>query len=146
MVLADCLCYVGKMDEVTHVVDLATLTGAAVVAVGEKYTALYSNDDDFAAELLGHAKSSGEGSWHMPLEESYNELLKSDIADIKNVGGRAAGSITAALFLQNFVVEGKTWSHLDIAGPAFLSAPQKHMEKGGAGPQVVTLLSWLRSI
>ncbi len=146
LVLADCLCYVGKMDEVTHVVDLATLTGAAVVAVGEKYTALYSNDDDFAAELLGHAKSSGEGSWHMPLEESYNELLKSDIADIKNVGGRAAGSITAALFLQNFVVEGKTWSHLDIAGPAFLSAPQKHMEKGGAGPQVVTLLSWLRSI
>jgi leucyl aminopeptidase len=146
LVLADCLCYVAQMDQVTHVVDLATLTGAAVVAVGEKYTALYSNDDDFAGELLAHAKAAGEGSWHMPLEESYNELLKSDIADIKNVGGRSAGSITAGLFLQNFVAKGKIWAHLDIAGPAFLSSPQKHLEKGGAGPQVVTLLNWLRSI
>lgn len=146
LLLADCLCYVSELEEVTHVVDLATLTGAAVVAVGEKYTALYSNQDDFAKELLGHADTAGEGLWHMPLEQSYKELLKADIADIKNVGGRAAGSITAGLFLQHFITEKKAWAHLDIAGPAFLSSPQHHMGKGGAGPQVVTLLTWLRSI
>ncbi|MED5370270.1 MAG: leucyl aminopeptidase [Myxococcota bacterium] len=146
LLLADCLCYASEMDEVTHIVDLATLTGAAVVALGEKYTALYANEQDFADTLLASAKESGEGLWQMPLENDYNALLKADIADIKNVGGRAAGSITAALYLQNFVAEGKTWAHLDIAGPAFLSKPTEHLDKGGAGPQVVTLLNWLRSL
>jgi leucyl aminopeptidase len=146
LLLADCLCFASKLPNVTHVIDLATLTGAAVVALGEHYTATYANSDEFAQTLVATAKASGEGFWHMPLEPLYDDLLKSDIADIKNVGGRAAGSITAALFLQNFVSGGKTWSHLDIAGPAFLSKPEGHLDKGGAGPAVVTLLNWATSL
>ena len=146
LVLADCLSYASNLDDVTHIVDLATLTGAAVVALGEHYTALYANDDAFRVTLRDAAEAGGEAFWPMPLEPLYDELIKGNWAEIKNVGGRMGGSITAGLFLQHFVGEGKTWSHLDIAGPAFLSKPERHLDKGATGAGVPALLAWLGSI
>ncbi|MCB9760805.1 MAG: leucyl aminopeptidase [Alphaproteobacteria bacterium] len=144
LVLADCLIYACKLP-VTHVIDLATLTGAAVVALGEHYTALYADEDPYADALLAAARSSGEGLWRMPLEPLYKELLKGDWSHIKNIGGRMAGSITAGLFLSEFV-DGVNWAHLDIAGPAFLSAPERHFTKGATGAGVGTLLYWLAGL
>ena len=126
--------------------DLATLTGAAVVALGEHYTALYANDEAFRDTLNEAARCGGEAFWPMPLEPLYDELIKGSWGQIKNVGGRWGGSITAALFLQNFVAEGKTWSHLDIAGPAFISKAEGHLEKGATGAGVPALLAWLSSL
>jgi len=146
LVLADCLSYASELEGVTHIVDLATLTGAAVVALGEHYTAIYANDDAFGDTLRKAATEGGEAFWPMPLEPLYDELIKGNWGQIKNVGGRMGGSITAALFLQNFVGEGKTWSHLDIAGPAFLSKPERHLDKGATGAGVPALLSWLGSL
>ncbi|MBK7761217.1 MAG: leucyl aminopeptidase [Deltaproteobacteria bacterium] len=144
LLLADCLSYASKLP-VSHVVDLATLTGAAVVALGEHYTAMYADDDALAAALSAAAAESGEGFWRMPLEPLYKELIKGEVGQLKNVGGRLAGSITAALFLQEFV-DGPKWSHLDIAGPAFLGAPERHLVKGATGAGVPALLAWLRAM
>ena len=124
--------------------DFATLTGAAVVALGEQYTALFTDHDAFAKGFLDHADQAGEGLWRLPLEAKYKEKLKAEWAEIKNVGGRDAGSITAALFLSEFV-DGPTWAHFDIAGPAFVSAKTGHYRKGGTGAMVRTVLSWLAS-
>ena len=143
LVLADCLSYASKLG-VEECVDFATLTGAAVVALGERYAALYSDNDAFATNFLNHADQAGEGLWRLPLEAKYKEKLKAEWADIKNVGGRDAGSITAALFLSEFV-DGPTWAHFDIAGPAFVSAKTGHYRKGGTGAMVRTILSWLSS-
>lgn len=146
LILADCLSYASALEDVTHIVDLATLTGAAVVALGEHYTALYANDEAFRDTLNEAARRGGEAFWPMPLEPLYDELIKGSWGQIKNVGGRWGGSITAALFLQNFVAEGKTWSHLDIAGPAFISKAEGHLEKGATGAGVPALLAWLSSL
>ena len=146
LVLADCLSYASRLDGVTHIVDLATLTGAAVVALGDHYTALYANDQEFSDTLRQAAIDGGEAYWPMPLEPLYNELLKGTWGEIKNIGGRWGGSITAALFLQNFVAEGKNWSHLDIAGPTFLDKPERHLTKGATGAGVPGLLAWLRGL
>ena len=143
LLLADCLSYASELDGVSHIVDLATLTGAAVVALGEHWTACYSNEDSFAKQLCAAAERGGEGFWHMPLEKLYKDKLKGDMAAIKNVGDRWGGSITAALFLENFVAEGKTWAHLDIAGPAFISSKERHLVKGATGAGVPGLLAWL---
>jgi leucyl aminopeptidase len=116
-----------------------------VVALGERYTALYANDQEFTDTLKAAADASGEGFWPMPLEPLYEEMIKAPWGQIKNVGGREAGSITAALFLQHFV-DGKTWSHLDIAGPSFLSKPERHLDKGATGAGVPALLAWLRGL
>jgi len=145
LLLADCLSYVSDLKDIDYCIDLATLTGAAVVAVGERYSAVYSYSDDFAAALLAASKEAGEGFWRMPLDDGYKSLLKSDWATLKNVGGREAGSITAALFLSEFI-DGPTWAHIDIAGPAFLGAPQHHLGKGGSGHPVETLLRWISSL
>ena len=123
------------------VIDLATLTGAAMVSLGRDYSALMSNNDNFAAQVEAAAESAGELTWRMPLPKRYRKLLDSPIADMKNVGGSYAGSITAALFLQEFVVEGLPWAHLDIAGPAFADSVQETGPKGGTGYGVRTLLS-----
>jgi len=144
LLLADCLSYVTDLEGVDYCIDLATLTGAAVVAVGERYSAVYSYSDAFADALLSAAKDAGEGFWRMPLDDGYKSLLKSDWATLKNVGGREAGSITAALFLSEFI-DGPEWAHIDIAGPAFLGAPQHHLGKGGTGHPVESLLRWLQS-
>jgi len=123
------------------VIDLATLTGAAMVSLGSDYSALMSNNDDFAAQVLSAADASTELAWRLPLPKRYRKLLDSPIADMKNVGGPYAGSITAALFLQEFVADGLPWAHLDIAGPAFADSVQETGPKGGTGYGVRTLVA-----
>ncbi len=141
LVLADCLSYASKLD-VDAIVDLATLTGACVVALGDHYVGMFTGNDDLAAGLAAGAEEAGEQVWRMPLPDAYKELLKADWGTIKNVGGRAGGAITAALFLSEFV-EGPAWAHLDIAGPAFLDKGYKHIASGGTGTMVRTLSRWI---
>jgi leucyl aminopeptidase len=140
LVLADCLSYASKLG-LDAMVDIATLTGAAIVALGERYTGLFTDDDDLASALAGAAAESGEDMWRLPLEARYKDKLKAEWADVKNVGGRAAGSITAALFLSHFV-EDTAWAHLDIAGPAFTDKALDHFAAGGLGAMVPTLVRW----
>ena len=99
-------------------IDLATLTGAMIISLGHEYAGFFSNDDELARQLHAAGEASGEKVWRMPLAEAYDKQIKSDIADMKNVGGRPGGAITAAQFIQRFV-NGKTWAHLDIAGTAW---------------------------
>jgi len=141
LVLADCLHYASQLG-VDTIVDLATLTGAAVVALGNHYVAMFTKDDDLSNELRSSAAAAGENVWPMPLPEDYKSQLKAEWGDIKNVGGRAGGSITAALFLSEFVTDAK-WCHLDIAGPAFLDKGYKHYAAGGTGSMVPTLARWV---
>jgi leucyl aminopeptidase len=143
LVLADCLSYGSKLG-VDYMVDLATLTGACVVALGNHYTALFSNEEDICTQLSAAASKTGEGLWRMPLPDLYKSMLKAEWGDIKNLGGRAAGSITAALFLSEFVTDTK-WAHLDIAGSAFYDSQFNHFEKGGTGSMVETLCEWILS-
>jgi leucyl aminopeptidase len=144
LVLADCLAYASELKP-GSIVDLATLTGAAVIALGDWYTAMYTRSDDLSNAIVTHAADAGDGVWRMPLVELYRDKLKSDFADLKNVGGRAGGSITAALFLSEFVRCDK-WAHLDIAGPAFLEAPLLHFAPGGTGTMVRTLVRWVEGL
>jgi len=143
LVMADCLAY-GSDLGVDYMLDIATLTGACVVALGNFYTALFSNEEDLCAQLISSANHTGEGLWRMPLPDFYKPMLKAEWGDIKNVGGRAAGSITAGLFLSEFVTNTK-WAHLDIAGSAFYNSPFQHLENGGTGSMVETLYHWIAS-
>jgi leucyl aminopeptidase len=118
LVLADALWYCQDRFKPRFMVDLATLTGAIIVAIGKDLAGLYSNDEALAENLLAASKVSGDALWRMPLQASYEKQIESQVADVKNTGGRPAGSITAALFLQKFV-NGLPWAHLDIAGPAW---------------------------
>ncbi|SDY59297.1 leucyl aminopeptidase [Tindallia californiensis] len=138
LVLADCLTFVERLGA-THIIDVATLTGAVVVALGNHYTGVLSNDDDFQASVLDAGKMAGERLWAMPKDDVYKDQLKSDIADLSNVGGKGAGMITAGMFLEAFVEE-KPWVHLDIAGTARTSEPVAYEQKGGTGSAVATLV------
>eukprot|EP00971_Amphidinium_carterae_P036917 725672-Amphidinium_carterae.1 len=110
--------------EVDEMVELSTLTGACMVALGKEIAGLWSNDDDFAERLKASAKACGEKMWQMPLEDSYTDGLKSDLADTLNTGPRFGGAITAALFLKKFVKKDLPWAHIDIAGPAWADKPK----------------------
>lgn len=123
----------------TKIIDLATLTGACVVALGEEVSGVFSNDEDWSKVVQSAAKTSGEDVWEMPMLPQFAEQLKSDVADLKNIGTRWGGAITAAKFLENFV-DKTPWVHLDIAGPAFASANLPHREGGGTGCMVKTLV------
>jgi leucyl aminopeptidase len=118
LVLADALWYCQKRFEPKFMVDLATLTGAIIISLGHDYAGLFSNNDALSDNLLAASKASGENLWRLPLPDSYEKQIDSMIADVKNTGGRPAGSITAALFLQRFV-NGLPWAHLDIAATAW---------------------------
>jgi leucyl aminopeptidase len=118
LVLADVLTYCQQTFDPAVVIDLATLTGAIIVALGHDRAGLFSNNDELAQRLEAAGQATGEKLWRMPLDESYDKALKSDIADMKNIGGRQAGSITAAQFIQRFV-DKRPWAHLDIAGVAW---------------------------
>ena len=138
LVLADVLDYaVSKGAD--HLIDLATLTGACVVALGEEVVGAMSNNQAWCDQVLAAAKLAGEDVWQLPMFGLYDELIKSDVADIRNVGGRWGGAITAAKFLERFVKE-KPWVHLDIAGPAFAGSDKPHREGGGTGCMVKTLV------
>ncbi len=144
LVLADCLHYASELKP-DAVVDLATLTGAAVVALGDWYSALYSREESVSAGLLSAAETSGEAAWRMPLADIYRDKIKAEWGETKNTGGRNAGSITAALFLSDFVTTPK-WAHVDIAGPAFLDSPLLHYVQGGTGIMVRTLTRWVEGL
>ncbi len=143
--LADTLTYATRLKP-NAIIDLATLTGACVVALGEEITGLMSNDDALALKVAAAAKSAGELMWRMPLPEEYKDLIKTDIADYKNDAPRWGGSLTAGLLLQEFV-NNIPWVHLDIAGPAFAEKPvNAYTKKGGTGHAVRTLLEYLRAV
>jgi leucyl aminopeptidase len=137
LILCDALTYAERFKPAT-VIDIATLTGACVIALGHHRSGLFSADDALAAELIAAGDATGDTAWRMPLDEEYDEALKSNFADMANVGSRAGGAITAAKFLQRFT--GKLrWAHLDVAGTAWKSGTAK----GATGRPVPLLTHWL---
>jgi leucyl aminopeptidase len=144
LILADALCYANKLGA-TKIVDAATLTGACVIALGHAASAAVGNNDEFVQQFLGAAKPTGERYWHMPLYEDYGNQMKSDIADLKNTGGRPAGTLTAAAFLKAFA--GDTpWVHLDIAGTAYLDNESSWQAKGPTGTPVRAFVSLVEQL
>ncbi len=141
LTLADALVYADKLG-VDAMIDLATLTGACVVALGDDIGALFSPHEELSQTLTSAASQSGEKLWQMPMEEKYFEGLKSVVADMKNTGPRAGGSITAALFLKQFVKE-TPWAHLDIAGPVWTDKESGYNSPGATGYGVRLLVEWI---
>ncbi len=144
LTLADALCYAAARVKPDEVVDLATLTGACVVALGPLCAGLMANNRVLAKRLLEAADGAGEHVWELPLIDEYRENLKSDVADLNNVGPRGGGAITAGLFLKEFA-GAMAWAHLDIAGPAFTEKDLPLAPKGATGTAVRTLLTYLTS-
>jgi leucyl aminopeptidase len=142
LTLADALSYAEKLKP-TAIIDLATLTGACVVALGDYTAGVLGNDQKLIDSLLTSAKVSGEKLWQLPFDEDMKDKLKSEVADLKNLGDRYGGAITAAMFLREFVVK-TPWAHLDIAGPAFNEKGWSYNPKGGVGFGVRTLLEFIR--
>ncbi|MDX8352104.1 leucyl aminopeptidase [Cognatiyoonia sp. IB215182] len=139
LVLADVLWYAQDRFKPAGMINLATLTGAIIVALGHENAGVFSNSDELSDAFLKAAKTEGEGAWRLPLAPAYDELLKSRIADMKNVGGRMAGSITAAQFLQRFVKDDVPWCHLDIAGTASVKKETALAPAGATGWGVMAL-------
>jgi leucyl aminopeptidase len=133
LVLSDAIAYVQRTYNPATVIDLATLTGAILVALGHEYAGLFSNDEQLAGELLKAASESGDKLWRMPLGDAFDRMLDSQIADMKNVGPREGGSITAAQFIKRFIENGTKWAHLDIAGMAWSDKPTDTYDKGATG-------------
>ena len=145
LVLADVLSYAAKTIEPDYLIDHATLTGACLVALGQWTSGLFSTDDELAGAYYAAAQREGESYWRLPLNDDLRESLRSEIADLKHTGDRFGGTITAALFLREFV--GKTkWMHLDIAGPAFLDRAHGVFPKGGTGFGVATGVRFLETL
>jgi leucyl aminopeptidase len=143
LILADALSLASD-DKPAAVIDLATLTGACMVALGDKIAGLMGNDDAWLGQVRGAADRAGEPVWHLPLPEEYRKQLESEVADLKNIGGSYGGALTAGLFLQEFV-DGAPWVHLDIAGPARANADDGYLTKGGTGYGVRTLVELART-
>lgn len=144
LILADALAYGIKKFNPTCVVDLATLTGAVIIGLGHHRTGILGNDQRVVDRILGAGKRCGEPLWQLPLGEEYSKQIDSDVADIKNTGGRPAGTITAAAYLQKFV--GDTpWAHLDIAGTAWDYTEKSYIPKGPSGVGVRTLVEFIRN-
>lgn len=139
LVLADVLWYAQDRFKPVGMVDLATLTGAIIIGLGHQKAGVFSNDDTICNAFLKAAETEGEGAWRMPLDPAYDKQLKSSIADMNNVGGRPAGSITAAQFLQRFVKSETPWIHLDIAGVASVKSGTAFAPKGATGWGVLAL-------
>ena len=133
LVLCDAVTWVQRTHKVKTIVDLATLTGAMIVALGNENGGLFSNDDALAGQLIAAGLATGDTLWRFPLGVTYDKLIDSPVADMKNVGPRGAGSITAAQFIQRFVDEGVRWAHLDIAGMVWSDKPGTHHDKGATG-------------
>ena len=139
LVLCDVMWYAQERFAPVGMIDLATLTGAIIVGLGHQNAGVFSNDDAFCNAFLKSASAEDEGAWRMPLGQAYDDMLKSRIADMQNIGGRAAGSVTAAQFLQRFVKPETTWIHLDIAGVAFVKSDTALAPKGATGWGVMAL-------
>jgi leucyl aminopeptidase len=141
LILADAISYARKLGA-TKIIDLATLTGAVSIALGTINVAILGNDQLFVDEVRGAAREVGERFWQLPMDKDYREMIKSDIADIKNSAGRNAGTITAAYFLREFA-EDTPWVHLDIAGTAWENEKKPYMSKGPTGVAIRTLINYV---
>jgi leucyl aminopeptidase len=133
LVLCDAMTWTQKNFKPKVMIDLATLTGAMVITLGHEYAGMFANDETLAAKLIKAADNSGDKLWRQPLGEAYDRLIDSQIADMKNVGPREAGSITAAQFLKRYVDDGVAWAHLDIAGMAWSDKAKPTYDKGATG-------------
>ncbi len=133
LVLSDALHWAQEQYDPAHIVDFATLTGAMIIALGNEHGGVFANDDDLAGKLVSAGKSVNDKLWQMPLGAAYDKLIDSPIADMKNIGGRGAGSITAAQFLQRFIKKGTAWAHCDIAGMVWSDKPGHAHDKGATG-------------
>jgi len=133
LVLCDALTWLQKNHQPKTIVDLATLTGAMIISLGHEFGGLFANDDSLADQLLKAASASGDPLWRMPLAPAFDKMIDSPIADIKNVGPREGGSITAAQFIKRFIDDGVRWAHLDIAGMVWASKPGTLWDKGATG-------------
>lgn len=145
LTLADALCFACDLG-VDEIVDIATLTGACMVALGTQAAGIMGNNQTLIDNLIKSGEYGGERYWQLPMYEEYFDSLKSDVADMKNTGSRWGGASAAGIFLQKFVKEEIAWAHLDIAGVAFLEKPQKELGKGATGAGVRTLLNYILSI
>ncbi|MDM7965596.1 leucyl aminopeptidase [Blastomonas fulva] len=143
LVLCDALHWAQEQYDPEYVVDLATLTGAIIISLADQYGGLFSNDDGLAEKLAAAGKTAGDPLWRFPLSKAYDKLIDSPIADIKNVGPRGGGSITAAQFLQRFIKPGVKWAHLDIAGMVWADKPGPVWDKGATGYGVRLLNQWI---
>ncbi|MGB4588901.1 MAG: leucyl aminopeptidase [Clostridiaceae bacterium] len=143
LTLADAVYYIVKNEGVSEVVDVATLTGACVVALGEFYTGAFTNNQEFMDRVKSASIEAGEALWQMPLSKEYKELIKGDRGDLKNTGGRWGGAITAASFIEEFV-EGTPWIHLDVAGTSDLPSARGYLPKGATGTPVKTLYYYVK--
>jgi leucyl aminopeptidase len=146
LVMCDLLAYGAAKLKPTHIVDVATLTGACVVALGTRATGLFTRHDDLRDALLKAATAGGEKLWPMPLYDEYLPQLQRGPADLRNLGERWGGAITAGLFLGEFLSRKQSWAHLDIAGPAFTDTELPESPVGGTGAGVSTLLRWLEGM
>jgi leucyl aminopeptidase len=146
LVLCDVLTWVQRTYAPATIVDLATLTGAMIVSLGHEYGGMFANDDLLASQLDAAGKASGDKLWRMPLGAAYDKLIDSPIADMKNIGPRYGGSITAAQFLQRFIDEGVAWAHLDIAGMVWADKPGATHDKGATGYGVRLLDRYVRDV
>ena len=144
LVLCDCITWVQQEYQPTAIVDLATLTGAILISLGHEQAGIFSNDNTLAGQLIAAGDVSGDKLWRMPLGAAYDKLIDSPIADMKNVGPREGGSITAAQFIQRYVNKGTPWAHLDIAGMAWSAKPGATWEKGATGYGVRVLDQFVR--
>ena len=145
LVLADLLWCTQTRHKPEAIIDLATLTGAIIVGLGNEKAGIFSNHNSFCKDYLRAANSEGEGAWHMPLGAAYHKLLRSNLADCKNIGGRGAGAITAACFLQRFVKKEVHWIHMDIAGVAATDSPGALHPKGASGWGVASIDRLIRN-
>ncbi|HFB98416.1 MAG TPA: leucyl aminopeptidase, partial [Bryobacterales bacterium] len=143
LVLADCLTYARDTFKPALMIDLATLTGAILVALGKEYAGLFSNDDNLSEALCNAGEKTGEKVWRLPLGKAYDKLIDHDVADMKNIGGRNAGSITAAQFLKRFV-EDTPWAHIDVAGTAMAAEKSDINTSWGPGWGVRLLDAFVR--
>ncbi|WP_336985964.1 leucyl aminopeptidase [Altererythrobacter aquiaggeris] len=146
LVLCDALCWTQKTYEPAAVIDLATLTGAIIISLGHEHAGCFSNDDDLSEKLTAAGKATGDKLWRMPIGPAYDKLIDSPIADIRNVGPRGAGSITAAQFLHRFIKKGTPWAHLDIAGTVWTDKPGATWDKGASGFGVRLLDRYVRDV
>jgi leucyl aminopeptidase len=144
LVLCDALTWVQREYAPSAIVDLATLTGAIIASLANEYAGLFSNDDGLAEKLTAAGKAAGEKLWRFPMGSTYDKMLDSAIADMKNVGPRFGGSITAAQFLQRFIEDGTPWAHLDIAGTVWADKPGATWDKGATGFGVRLLDRYVR--
>ena len=145
LVLADAIWWTQEVYKPVAMVDLATLTGAILIALANEYAGLFTKDDALAAQLLKAGEATGELLWRMPLAKVHDDVIKSDIADMKNTGPREGGSSNAAAFIGRFVKKGAAWAHLDIAGKAWTTKDLPVVPKGATGYGVRLLDEWIRT-